>query len=148
MSAPTPAAHVSMVSLGVADLQRSKAFYEALGWKNTTASQPTIIFLQGNNLVLGLYGREPLAADAGLDPAGEGFRGTALCINLTCEADVDRVHALAVKAGAENIKPPQKVFWGGYSSYLADPDGHLWEVAHNPFAPLDETGAMLLETFE
>ncbi|MEM6614947.1 MAG: VOC family protein [Pseudomonadota bacterium] len=140
-------AHVSMVSLGVKDLQRSKAFYEALGWRNTTATQPTIIFLQGHNLVLGLYGREPLAKDAGVSPDGEGFRGIAFCVNLKDEGAVDAFHARAMEAGAAAVKMPQKVFWGGYSGYLSDPDGHLWEVAHNPFAPLDETGAMRLETF-
>lgn len=148
MSAPTGASHVSMITLGVADLEASRGFYEALGWKNTKASQPTVVFLQGDNIVLGLYGREPLADDAGVSADGEGFRALSLAINLPSEADVDAVHARAVAGGAENVKPPQKVFWGGYSGYFADPDGHLWEVAHNPFAPLDETGAMRLETFE
>lgn len=147
MTAPMTATHMSMVTLGVADLARSKTFYEALGWRNTKASQPTVVFLQGDNIVLGLYGREPLADDAQVSSEGSGFKAVSLAINLPSNADVDRVHADAVAAGAANLKTPQNVFWGGYSGYFADPDGHMWEVAHNPFATLDDTGAMRLEVF-
>ena len=95
-------------------------------------------------MVLGLYGREALAEDAGVPAAGSGFAGFTLAHNVATEVDVDRVLAAAVAAGATLVKPGQKVFWGGYSGYFADPDGHLWEVAHNPFFPLDAEGRVQL----
>lgn len=139
--------NISIVTLGVEDLVASTEFYENIGWSNTTASQDSVTFLQGNSVVLGLYGRDALAEDAQVDPAGSGFRGVSLAINMESEAAVDQLFAKAVSCGADATKQPQKVFWGGYSGYFADPDGHLWEVAYNPFFQGDvSTGQLALET--
>ena len=132
MSSPAPA-NVSIVTLGVADLVRSTAFYEALGWVNSTASQVGVRFLIGADIVLGLYPVDKLAEDAGVENAPAGFRGVTLARNLESEAAVDAFFDRALDAGGVRVKAPERVFWGGYSGYFADPDGHLWEVAHNPF---------------
>jgi len=137
-------AHISMVTLGVEDISRAAAFYQALGWQRSGPSEDTVAFLQGGTVVLGLYGRGPLAEDADVEDAPSGFSAIALAVNLPSEADVDAFYQKALAAGARQTKPPQKVFWGGYSGYFADPDGHLWEVAHNPFFPLNESGAISL----
>lgn len=138
-------ANISIVTLGVSDLARSTNFYEKLGWSNTTASQNSITFLQGASIVLGRYDRQKLADDAKVanDPAT--FSGVTLAINLADEDAVDAFFNLALTAGAIERKRPEKVFWGGYSGYFADPDGHLWEVAHNPFFQQDENGTLTLE---
>ncbi|MEP1207137.1 MAG: VOC family protein [Rhizobiaceae bacterium] len=139
-------ANVSIITLGVEDLPASTQFYEKLGWANSSASQESVTFLQGHSVVLGLYGRQALAEDAGIDHTGSGFRGVALAINLTDRTAVDTFYADAVSCGAEAVKQPQEVFWGGYSGYFADPDGHLWEVAHNPFVEIDpKTSQLSLE---
>lgn len=139
-------ANISIVTLGVEDLAASTSFYEKLGWQNTTASQDSVTFLQGNAIVLGLYARQALADDAQIENTPAGFRGVVLAINLPSEADVDTLFAKAVDAGANAQKKPEKVFWGGYSGYFADPDGHLWEVAFNPFFEGDtSTGQLKLE---
>ncbi|HLS98940.1 MAG: VOC family protein [Porticoccaceae bacterium] len=124
---------ISMITLGVRDLARSVAFYgKGLGLPRRE-SPPEVAFFALDGTWLGLFGREDLAADAGVDPEGEGFAGFTLAHNLDSEAAVDALIAQAVAAGATLIKPGQKVFWGGYAGYFADPDGYLWEVAHNPF---------------
>jgi predicted lactoylglutathione lyase len=134
-------ARVSLITLGVADLARSSRFYEALGWTRTDAGNDKVVFLQGEGIVLSLFGRDDLAADAGLTAQPlPRFRGVTLAINLMSEAETDRLFAQAVAAGGEAVKPPEKAFWGGYSGYVSDPDGHLWELAHNPFFPLDAKG--------
>lgn len=133
-------AHLSLVTLGVADVARSTAFYEALGWRRSDDSQSTITFLRlgtpgGGWVVLGLFGATELADDA-LQPAPSGgFRGVTLASNQPSRDGVDRVFAAFVVAGAAVAKRPEAVSWGGYSGYVADPDGHLWEIAHNPFSP-------------
>ncbi len=137
-------AHISLVSLGVADIERSVRFYEALGWVRSGTGDESVAFLQGGNIALGLIGRAALAEDANVDDSAAGFSAVTLAVNLPSEADVDEHFQKALAAGAAGRKPPQKVFWGGYSGYFADPDGHLWEVAHNPFFPLDDTGAIRL----
>lgn len=130
-----------MITLGVRDLERSIRFYEeGLGWPRRE-SPPTVAFFTLNGTWLGLYGWDALAEDAGIPAEGAGFRGVALAHNVQSEEEVDRVVEQAVAAGAKLVKKPQKVFWGGYSGYFADPEGHLWEVAHNPFTwigPEDE----------
>ncbi|WP_182086090.1 VOC family protein [Aureimonas sp. ME7] len=134
-------ARVTLITLGASDLERSAAFYEALGWVRTEAGNESVVFLQGEGIVLSLFGLADLAADAGLRAeALPAFRGVTLAINLPSETETDRLFEAAVKAGANPVKPPETVFWGGYSGYFADPDGHLWELAYNPFFPLSESG--------
>ena len=135
---------ISLVTLGVADLARSRAFYEALGWRASSASQPEIVFFQANGLALALYGRAALAEDAEVEDRPSGFSGITLAYNGRSEAEVDEVFAAAVKAGAQAVKIPRKTSWGGYSGYFADPDWHLWEVAFNPSFALDEAGNLTL----
>ena len=124
---------ISMVTLGVRDLEASINFYEkGLGFPRME-SEPGVAFFTLNGTWLGLYGREALAEDATVSPEGKGFRAFSLAHNVASEEEVDEVVAQAIAAGATLVKKPQKVFWGGYSGYFEDPDGHLWEVAHNPF---------------
>jgi uncharacterized protein len=122
---------ISMITLGVEDLPRAVQFYEALGFPRRE-SPPSVAFFTLNGTWLGLYGRDALAEDAQVSPTGSGFAGFSLAHNVESEAAVDAVMAQAIAAGAVQTKPPQKVFWGGYSGYFKDPDGHLWEVAYNP----------------
>ena len=137
---------ISIVTLGVADMARARAFYEALGWIAAAQSTETVTFFQGRGIVLGLYGHDALAEDAGIatQPA-QAFRGTALAYNCANEQEVDSLIAHAVSCGGAKVKSPEKVFWGGYSGYFSDPDGHLWEVAYNPFASLDKDGHLQIE---
>lgn len=132
---------ISMITLGVTDLERSINFYEkGLGFPRME-SPPEIEFFTLNGTWLGLYGREALAEDATVSAEGSGFSGIALAHNVTSEEEVESTLANAIEAGATLVKPAQKVFWGGYSSYFQDPDGYLWEIAHNPFTwigPEDE----------
>jgi len=135
---------ISIITLGVEDLVRSTAFYEALGWKKSSASQDSISFFQLKGIVLGLFSRDSLAHDAGVGNTAKGFSGITLAQTLANEADVDALFSHALACGATSLKKPQKVFWGGYSGYFADPDGHLWEVAYNPFVPMDAEGHLVL----
>jgi hypothetical protein len=133
---------ISLITLGVKDLARSIEFYEKGLGLPRKESPPEVAFFTLNGTWLGLYGREALAEDAQVSHEGSGFRGVALAHNLTSEAAVDQLYQEAIAAGATPVKQPQKVFWGGYSGYFADPDGHLWEIAHNPFTwigPPDQT---------
>ena len=136
---------ISLITLGVRDVARARAFYEALGFKAGKASQDSVTFLDAGGVVLGLYGRAALAEDATVSDSTPGFSGVALAHNARSEADVDAVLAEAVAAGAKLIKPAAKVFWGGYSGYFADPDGHLWEVAYNPYFKLGTEGRVELD---
>ena len=123
---------ISMITLGVEDLSRSVWFYrDGLGFPSQE-STPEVAFFDLNGSWLGLYGRDALAEDAGVPADGSGFNGFSLAHNVASEAEVEQVIGQAVAAGATLIKPAQKVFWGGFSGYFADPDGYLWEVAHNP----------------
>jgi predicted lactoylglutathione lyase len=135
---------LNLVTLGVSDVARSRAFYEAWGWKASSVSQPEVVFFQANGLALALFGRADLAKDAGVEDRPTGFAGISLAYNARSKAEADMVYARAVEAGARAVKPLQDVFWGGYSGYFADPDGHLWEVAWNPAFPLDEQGHLFL----
>jgi catechol 2,3-dioxygenase-like lactoylglutathione lyase family enzyme len=132
---------ISMITLGVDDLERSIEFYEkGLGFPRLE-SPPEVAFFTLNGTWLGLFGRETLAEDATVPSDGSGFRSFTLAHNVGSEAEVDAVMEQAIRAGATPVKKPQKVFWGGYSGYFSDPDGHLWEVAHNPFTwigPVDD----------
>lgn len=135
---------VTLITLGVADLARSRAFYAALGWVESGQSQETIAFYQMHGAVLGLFGLADLAADQGRKGARLGTGAMTLAQNFSSEAEVDDAYAAALAAGAKGLKPPEKVFWGGYSGYWADPDGHVWEVAMNPFWPLAADGSLTL----
>lgn len=132
---------ISMITLGVRDLVAAINFYEqGLGFPRME-SPPEVAFFTLNGTWLGLYGRDALAEDAKVDSEGCGFEGFSLAHNVACEKEVDEVIAQAVAAGATLVKKPEKVFWGGYSGYFKDLDGHLWEVAHNPLfwvGPSDE----------
>jgi uncharacterized glyoxalase superfamily protein PhnB len=138
---------VTLITLGVADLARSRAFYQALGWVPAQA-QEGIVFYQLKGQVLGLFGRAALAEDQGRTGAELGTGAMTLAQNFVTEAEVDAAFAAAIEAGAEALKQPEKVFWGGYSGYYADPDDHVWEVAMNPFWPLAEDGSLTLPVAE
>lgn len=138
------APRLNIVTLGVSNVAKSRAFYEALGWHPSSASRDSIVFFDLGGVVLALFDREHLADDATVAPAGDGFRGVTLAHNVESDADVDAALAQAERAGARIVKPASKVFWGGYSGYFCDPDGHLWEVAHNPFVTLDGQGRLQL----
>lgn len=134
---------VTLITLGVADLEKSKAFYAALGW-SPTADEGQVVFYQINGMVLGLFGLGPLAKDQGRPDAQLGTGAMTLAQNFATDAEVDAAYAAALKAGATPLKAPEKVFWGGYSGYYADPDGHVWEVAQNPFWELNPDGSLTL----
>jgi catechol 2,3-dioxygenase-like lactoylglutathione lyase family enzyme len=126
---------ISMITLGVRDLQKSIHFYEKGLSLPRMDSPPEVAFFTLNGTWLGLYGWDALAKDAQLSPSqGSEFNGFSLAHNLGSEDEVDALFDEALSAGAVAVKKPQKVFWGGYSGYFKDPDGHLWEIAHNPFA--------------
>ena len=135
---------VTLITLGVDDLAASRAFYAALGWREHGESQPGVAFYQMHGAALALFGRADLAADQGRPGAALGTGAVALAQNFTTEAEVDAAYAAALAAGATALKAPEKVFWGGYSGYWADPDGHVWEVAMNPFWPLAADGSLTL----
>lgn len=124
---------ISMITLGVRNLEKSIAFYEKGLKFPRMESPPEVAFFTLNGTWLGLFGREALAKDAGVSGKGGGFNSFSLAHNVESEAEVDVAVKQAVDAGASLVKKPEKVFWGGYSGYFADPDGHLWEVAYNPF---------------
>lgn len=135
---------ISIVTLGVDNLEGSRAFYERLGWRKSMAVSEGIVFFQAGGIALALYPREALAKDANVTADGRGFGGITLAYNVRVREEVDSVLAAAQTAGAKILKPAQEALWGGYSGYFADPDGFLWEVAWNPFFTIDENGAIRL----
>ncbi len=136
---------LSVVTLGVANLKRARRFYEkGLGWETASAKDADAVFFQIGGSVLGLYPRGALAEDASITKEGSGFGGITLAYNARNRQEVDGVLAEAAKAGATILKPAGKVFWGGYSGYFTDPDGHPWEVAWNPHWTLGEDGSVTL----
>jgi uncharacterized protein len=138
-------AHVSLITLGVEDLTRATRFYEALGWHRSDASvEGTIAFLRGGAMVLALFGRHELVEEAGTDLHAAGSGPVALAMNVGAEATVDATLATAEAAGGSITRPAVRAEWGGYSGYFSDPDGHLWEVAHNPTFRLLDDGRVVL----
>lgn len=133
---------ISMVTLGVKDLAAASRFYEGLGFKKSSASDSNIVWFCTNSTVLGLYPWNMLAEDMQVKSDGSGFRGIAMAMNMTDKDGVDHMIEKARSGGAKIIKEPQMVFWGGYSSYFEDGDGHIWEVAWNPFTPVDADGRL------
>lgn len=131
-------ARLSIATLGVTDVAASTAFYVALGWPLSSASVTgEVSFFATAGGLLGIFGHDALAADAMVPSEGRpGYRGVSLSINLDDRAQVDAALDAAVAAGVTLVKPARLADWGGYSGYFADPDGHLWEVAHNPFFPI------------
>ena len=134
---------ISLVTLGVADLERARAFYAALGWEAAVQAEG-VVFIQLTGQVLALFGRDDLAADQKRPAAELGTGAVTLARNFATEAEVDAGFELALKAGAAAIKPPERAEWGGYSGYFADPDGHVWELAMNPGWPLSPDGTLTL----
>ena len=138
---------VSLITLGIADLARARAFYEALGWHGQE-TQETVFFQAGGAVVV-LWGREKLAADSGVAAgAGGGFDGIVLAHNVRSRAEVDEIVVAAERAGAVVTRPASETFYGGYAACFADPDGHIWEVAHNPGFALADDGSLILPDFE
>ena len=136
---------VSLVTLGVADLARSRAFYEALGWRSASTAEEDVVFFQSGGMILALWGRDELANDSGIDDGG-GWGGVTLAHNVPSPAEVDAIIEIARAAGATIPRAGTETFWGGDSGVFIDPDGHPWEVAHNPFWTLDEDGSIHLPT--
>jgi predicted lactoylglutathione lyase len=133
---------VSLITLGVTDLARSREFYERLGWRRSMARAEGVVFFQAGGMALALYSRNELARDAKISPEGYGFSGMALAYNTRSREEVDSVLAEAQAAGAKLLKPAEEAFWGGYSGYFADLDGFLWEVAWNPWFAMTEDGSI------
>jgi catechol 2,3-dioxygenase-like lactoylglutathione lyase family enzyme len=135
---------LTLVTLGVASVPASRAFYERLGWRASGASQEGVSFFQLGPMVLALFGRADLAHDAQVPDTPPGFAGVSLAQNLPSIEAVDAAYAAALAAGGKPLKAPCTAFWGGYSGYFADPDGFCWELAFNPFFPLDGSGQIVL----
>jgi catechol 2,3-dioxygenase-like lactoylglutathione lyase family enzyme len=133
---------LSLVTLGVSDLARARAFYEALGWQ--VGNDPEdVVFFQTGGMIVALWSRERLAEDSGVEDGG-GWGGVTLAHNVRSPAEVDTVIEQARRAGARIAREPAATFWGGYSGVFVDPDGHPWEVAHNPAWTLAEDGSVSL----
>jgi uncharacterized protein len=136
---------ISIITLGVKNLETSSRFYTALGFEKSEKSDKEITWFRTGGTALALYSWESLADDAGVSENGSGFRGVTLAINLQSEELVDEFIEKVRRLGVRIVKEPVTVFWGGYSSYFSDPDGHLWEVAWNPFTAVDDVGNLAIE---
>lgn len=135
---------VTIIGLGVNNLEISNAFYEEkFGWKKMPSSNENITFFQLNGILLSLYPREKLAEDAQVSHKGEGFKAFSLAYNTRTKEEVDEIITDLAAKGVTIVKQPEEVFWGGYSGYIADPDENLWEIAYNPYLPLDAEGNTL-----
>jgi predicted lactoylglutathione lyase len=134
---------LSLVTLGVADLARSRAFYEALGWRSNTDPDMDVVFFQSGGMVVALWDRAKLAEDSGVEDPG-GWGGVTPAYNARSPAEVDEVIEEARSAGATIAREPGETFWGGYSGVFVDPDGHPWEIAHNPHWTIGEDGSVTL----
>ncbi len=134
---------VSVITLGVRDLERSRAFYEALGWHTRAAPGDDVVFFQAGGMVVALWDRVKLAADSGVEDGG-GWGGVTLAHNVRSPEEVNSVTEEARAAGARVVREPGETFWGGYSAAIVDPDGHPWEIAHNPRWTLRDDGSVEL----
>jgi len=132
--------HISLVTLCVTDIAKATAFYERLGFVKSSASQEEVTFFQAGAVVLGLWSRDAQVEDAKAEQVWSGNGGIVVAMNCASETEVDAMMAKAKAAGATQLKPATKVFWGGYNGYFADADGNVWEVAYNPFWPMQENG--------
>jgi len=133
-------ARISVITLGVADVPRARAFYQALGWPLSGEPEDRVAFFRNAGSALALYALEGIAEEAGQEPAPAGSIRMTLAMNVESRETVDAALEEAVRAGGTLLRPAQDRFWGGYSGYFADPDGHAWEVAYNPFWPLGDDG--------
>ena len=134
---------LSLVTLGVRDLAAARRFYESLGWSTASEPDSDVVFFQAGGMVFGLWGRDQLAEDSGVEDAG-CWGGVTLAYNARSREDVDAVVAEAREAGATVTREPAETFWGGYSGVFVDPEGHPWEVAHNPYWTVGEDGSVTL----
>jgi hypothetical protein len=134
---------LNLVTLGVSDLARARSFYEALGWRTGAEPGDDVVFFQAGEMVMALWDRALLAQDSGVEDGG-GWGGVALALNFSSPEEVDEAIEEARSAGAEIAREPGETFWGGYSGLFIDPDGHPWEVAHNPGWVLAEDGSVRL----
>ena len=134
---------LSLITLGVRDLAASRAFYEGLGWKTNAGPEDDVVFFQAGGLVVALWGREQLAEDSGVEDSG-GWGGVTLAYNTRSPDEVDSVIEEARRAGGRIPREPGETFWGGYSAMFLDPDGHPWEVAHNPRWTIADDGSVTL----
>jgi uncharacterized protein len=132
---------ISLVTLGVADLERARGFYEALGWRSDSKPEDGVVFFQAGGMIVGLWGRSDLAEDCSVHDSG-GFGGIALAHNVRSPEEVEALLAQAASAGAVVTRAGAPTFWGGYSGVFLDLDGHPWEVAHNPFWTLGDDGSV------
>jgi predicted lactoylglutathione lyase len=138
---------LSLVTLGVDDVARAKAFYEALGWRGQEVEET--VFFQAGGMAVVLWGREKLADDAGVDRGQPGaWGGMGLAQNVRSREEVDEIVAAAERAGGRVTQPPRETFYGGYAGYFADPDGHVWEIGHNPGFTLSADGTLSLPDFD
>jgi hypothetical protein len=135
---------ITLITLGVTDLDRARAFYEKLGWVRSVKAAQGVAFFQCGGMALALWPWPDLAADAGIPAARSGHPPVALALNCRSKAEVDAAMAEALAAGATSLKPPEDTFYGGYGGYFADPEGHIWELAWNPGFALTDTGALVL----
>ena len=139
------AAVLSIVTLGVDDLARSSAFYEALGLERCTSSMDEIVWFKTPHSYIGLFGRDDLAQDAAIEPGGRtAFGGATFAVNVSSQSEAEACFDRALAAGADLLKRPEKTTWGGYSGYFADPDGHPWEIAHNPSWTIGDDGRLVI----
>jgi len=132
---------LSLITLGVTDLARARRFYEALGWVTDSGAEDDVVFFQTGGVIIGLWDRAKLAQDSAVRGDGGGWGGITLAHNVRSSAEVDGVMGQAEAAGARVGRPAAATFWGGYSGVFVDPDGHPWEIAHNPFWTIDDDGA-------
>jgi len=138
---------ISLITLGVTNLARAREFYERLGWRGQELEQT--VFFQAGGLAVVLWGRDKVAADAGVeDNSTDGFGGMTLAHNVRSRDEVDEIMRQAADAGAGITRPAEETFYGGYAGFFTDPDGHVWEIAHNPTFPLDRDGAITIPDFD